>query len=187
MRVRWAVLCLGVGLGLFTAQPSPADELRPLNVALRAGVTGPPVLGGEALEHFQQYDVSFTAGLPWSWYSESGWGVGTRFMTSVGALYGGGDTAFLTTLVPGFFVGPRDSVLSFDLGGGVALLSRRQFGKQDFGGIFQFALTFGFTVPIPFTEHFGFGYRFHHLSDGGIYDSSKGVDVHMLEITYKFR
>jgi Lipid A 3-O-deacylase (PagL) len=187
MRVRWAVLCLGVGLRLFTAQPIAADELRPLNVALRAGVTGPPVLGGEALEHFQQYDVSFTAGLPWSWYSESGWGVGTRLMTSVGALYGGGDTAFLTTLVPGFFVGPRDSVLSFDLGGGAALLSRHEFGSQDFGGNFQFVLTFGLTLPVPFTKNLGVGYRFHHMSDWGLYHSAKGVDVHMLEITYKFR
>jgi len=181
------LLCLGLALGLLSPSPGCADELRPLNAALRGGVTGPALLGGEADEHFQQYDVSFTAGLPWSWYSESGWGVGTRFMGSVGALTAAGDTAFLTTLVPGFFVGPRDSVLSFDLGGGVALLSRRHFGKQDFGGIFQFALTFGLTVPVPFTDHFGFGYRFHHLSDGGLYESGRGVDVHMLEITYRFR
>ncbi|HEU5303531.1 MAG TPA: acyloxyacyl hydrolase, partial [Gemmatimonadales bacterium] len=183
MRVRWAVLCLGLGLGLFTPSPSQADAIRPLNVAVRGGVTGPPVLGGEALEHFQQYDVSFTLGLPWSWHSESGWGVGTRLMTSVGALNGGGDTAFLTTLVPGVFFGPRDSVLSLDLGGGPALLSRREFGSQDFGGLFQFVLTFGLTVPVPFTKTWGVGYRFHHLSDGGIYHSGKGVDVHMLEVT----
>jgi hypothetical protein len=187
MRVRWAVLCLGLGLGLFIPSPSHADEIRPLNVALRGGVTGPPVIGGEALYTFQQYDVSFTLGLPWSWYSESGWGVGTRLMTSVGALNGGGDTAFLTTLVPGFFFGPRDSVLSFDLGGGVALLSRHEFGRQDFGGNFQFVLTFGLTVPVPFTKTVGVGYRFHHLSDGEIYHSAKGVDVHMLEVTYRFR
>lgn len=185
MRVRWAVLCLV--LTLLTPSPSHADDLRPLNVAVRGGITGVPVLGRDSFEDFQQYDVSFAAGLPWSWYSESGWGVGTRAMASVGALTAAGDTAFLTTLVPGIFAGPRDSRLSVDLGAGIALLSRRQFGRQDFGGIFQFALTAGLTVPVPFTERFGVGYRFHHLSDAGLYPGGKGVDVHMLEVTYKFR
>jgi hypothetical protein len=185
MRVRWAVLCLT--LTLLTPSPSYADGVSPLNIALRGGATGAPVLGRDSFEDFQQYDVAVAARLPWSWYSESGWGVGTRAMASVGALTAAGDTAFLTTFVPGIFAGPRDSVLSVDLGAGVALLSRREFGRQDFGGIFQFALTLGLTLPVPFTERFGIGYRFHHLSDAGLYDGGKGVDVHMLEITYKFR
>jgi hypothetical protein len=185
MRARSVVLCLS--LILLTLSPSHADELRPLNVALRGGVTGPTVLGSESAEDFQQYDVSFAAGLPWSWYSESGWGIGTRVMASVGALTAAGDTAFLTTLVPGVFLGPRNGVLSLDVGAGFALLSRQEFGRQDFGGNFQFALTFGLTLPVPFTERFGIGYRFHHLSDAKLYDHGKGVDMHMLELTYKFR
>jgi hypothetical protein len=187
MRVCWAVLCLGLGLGLFTSSLGYADEIRPLNVGLRGGVTGPPVLGGEARHTFQEYDLTGTLALPWSWYSESGWGVGTRLMGSVGALTGGGDTGFVTTLVPGIFFGPRDSVLSLDIGGGIALLSRHEFGSQDFGGLFQFVLTFGLTVPVPLTKNLGVGYRFHHLSDGRIYDGAQGVDVHMLEVIYKFR
>jgi Lipid A 3-O-deacylase (PagL) len=185
MRVCWAVLCLGLGLGLFTSAPSYADELRWLSIALRGGVTGPPVLGGEAAETFQQYDIAATLGLPWSWYSESGWGVGTRVITSIGVLTAAGDTAFLTTLVPDFAFGPRDSLLSFDIGGGIALLSRYEFGRQDMGGPFQFVFTFGLTVPIY--KNLGAGYRFHHMSDGGLYDGAQGVDVHMLEIVYKFR
>ena len=183
--MRSALLCLV--LILLTPSPSHADDLRPLNVAVRGGVTGASILGSDSREDFQQYDVSFTAGLPWSWYSESGVGVGTRAMASLGALTAAGDTAFLTTLVPGIFLGPRDGLVSLDLGAGVALLSRRKFGRQDFGGIFQFALTLGLTLPVPLTERFAFGYRFHHLSDAGLYDGGKGVDVHMLEITYKFR
>jgi Lipid A 3-O-deacylase (PagL) len=185
MRVCSAVLCLGLGLGLFTSAPSYADELRWLSIALRGGVTGPAVLGGEAAETFQQYDIAATLGLPWSWYSESGWGVGTRVITSMGVLTAAGDTAFLTTLVPDFAFGPRDSLLSFDIGGGIALLSRYEFGRQDMGGPFQFVFTFGLTVPIY--KNLGAGYRFHHMSDGGLYDGAQGVDVHMLEIVYRFR
>jgi hypothetical protein len=172
MRVCWAVLCLGLGPGVFTPLRSHADELRWLSVSLRAGVTGPTVLGGESLENFQQYDLAGTLGLPWSWYSESGWGVGTRVITSVGALTAAGDTAFLTTL-------------ALDIGGGIALLSRYEFGRQDMGGPFQFVFTFGLTVPVY--KALGAGYRFHHMSDARIYHSARGVDVHMLEVVYRFR
>jgi Lipid A 3-O-deacylase (PagL) len=185
MRVCSAVLCLGLGLGLFTSAPSYADELRWLSIALRGGVTGPAVLGGEAAETFQQYDIAATVGLPWSWYSESGWGVGTRVITSVGALTAAGDTAFLTTLVPDFAFGLRDSLLALDIGGGIALLSRYEFGRQDMGGPFQFVFTFGLTVPVY--KALGAGYRFHHMSDARIYHSARGVDVHMLEVVYRFR
>jgi hypothetical protein len=180
-----AVLWLGLGLGLFTPLPSHADELRWLSVSLRAGVTGPTVLGGESLEDFQQYDLAGRLGLPWSWYSDSGWGVGTRVITSVGALTAAGDTTLLTTLVPDFAFGLRDSLLALDIGGGIALLSRHEFGRQDMGGPFQFVFTFGLTVPV-FMD-LGAGYRFHHMSDARIYHSARGVDVHMLEVVYRFR
>jgi hypothetical protein len=185
MRVRWVVLCLGLGLGLFTPLPSHADDLRWLSLALRGGVTGPTLLGGESRETFQQYDIAATVGLPWSWYSESGLGVDTRVITSMGALTAAGDTAFLTTFVPDMAFGLRDNLLSLDLGAGIALLSRYEFGRQDMGGPFQFVLTMGLTVPI--SKNLGAGYRLHHLSDAGLYDGGKGVDVHMLEIVYKFR
>jgi hypothetical protein len=187
MRVRWAVLCLGVGLGLFIAPLSHADELRWLSLSLRGGVTGLPVLSGEASETFQQYDLAATLGLPWSWYSDSGWrwGVSTRLITSVGALTAGGDTAFLATLVPDIAFGPRDSLLSMDIGVGGALMSRYEFGSENMGGPFQFVLTVGLTFPVY--KALGAGYRYHHMSDGRIYHSAQGLDVHMLEIVYRFR
>jgi Lipid A 3-O-deacylase (PagL) len=183
MRVCWAVLCLGLGLGLLTPAPSYADELRWLSIALRGGVTGPPVLGGEAAETFQQYDIAATLGLPWSWYSESGWGVGTRLLVSAGALTGAGDTGFVGTLVPLIAIGPQNSLFSLDLGVGGALLSRYEFGNQDFGGPFQVVLTFGLRVPVY--RGIVIGYRVQHLSDATLYGSkTRGADLHMLELLY---
>jgi hypothetical protein len=107
-------------------------------------------------------------------------------MGSVGALTGGGDTAFLTTLVSGIAVGPRNSLFSVDIAVGGSLLSRQEFGRHDMGGPFQFVLTFGVRVPIY--KAIGLGYRFHHMSDATIYGhGAKGIDTHMLELTYTFR
>jgi hypothetical protein len=185
MRVPCVVLCLG--LGIFFSSPSRADELRWLSVGLRGGTTigGHPVLGDAEDESFQQYDIVSTLGLLWSWHSESGWGLTTQVMGSVGALTGGGNTAFLATLVPGIALGPRNSLFSVDLGVGASLLSRNEFGRQDMGGPFHIVFAFGVRVPIY--KAIGLGYRLHHMSDAGMYDDAKGVDTHMLELTYTFR
>ena len=189
MRVRHVVLCLclGLSLGVLFPSPSRADEVRWLSVGLRGGTTivERPVLGGAEKESFQQYDIVSTLGLPWSMYTESGWGVTTQAMGSVGALTGGGDTAFLATLVPGIALGPRNSLFSMDIGVGASLLSRHEFGRHDMGGSFQIVFTFGVRVPIY--KAIGLGYRFHHMSDARMYgDGAKGVDTHMLELTYTF-
>jgi hypothetical protein len=70
---------------------------------------------------------------------------------------------------------------------GASLLSRNEFGRQDMGGPFHIVVTTG--VRIPIYKAIGVGYRFHHMSDAGLYQNhnAKGVDTHMLEMTYTFR
>ena len=185
LRVYWAMLGLSAVLGLFIPQLSHADDIRVLSVGVRGGANGQRVLGGAEPETFHQYEVVTTVGLPWSWYTEAGWGVSTRVMASLGFLTGSGDTALLTTVVPGIAIGRRDSLLGLDLGLGGSLLSRHEFGRHDFGGPFQVVFTVGLTIPVY--KQFGLGYRLHHISDAGIYSNGLGVDVHMLELTYRFR
>jgi hypothetical protein len=189
---RTGVCCAVLGLGmilvlvLLAPPPSHAEETRWESVGVRGGANGDRVvLGARETESFQQYELAATLGLPWSLYSESGWGVGTKLMTSFGALTGAGDTAILATLVPALTFGLRDSLLAVDVGVGGALLSRHEFGRQDLGGPFQFVFTVGITVPIY--RSLGIGYRLHHISDAGIYGDGQGVDVHLLELTYRFR
>jgi hypothetical protein len=87
--------------------------------------------------------------------------------------------------VPLLAFGSRDGRFSADLGGGLALISERQFAQQDFGGHLQFALTFGFAVPLY--RQVGVGYRFMHYSDAGAYGTDTiGADFHMVELTYRF-
>jgi Lipid A 3-O-deacylase (PagL) len=184
MRPQWPLLCLV--LLLVTPASTLAGDYRLLNVGVRGGVNGLPVLGKHEHEDFQQYDLFATASLPFSKYWESGWGFSTRLMGTAGALTAAGDTGFVGSIVPLLALGPKDSILSLDAGVGAALISRYKFGEQSFGGVFEFVLTFGLRVPVY--RGLGVGYRFAHMSDATIYgSSSRGVDMHMLELTYTFR
>ncbi len=114
-----------------------------LSVSIRATFSSIDVLGDVAPEEFREYGVAANFRLPWAWYSQSGWGAGTRLMASAGALYGAGDTALVVSLIPLVAFGSQDGRFTLDMGAGGALLSRHHFGTQDFGGCFQFALTVG--------------------------------------------
>jgi Lipid A 3-O-deacylase (PagL) len=183
-----------IGAGLFivativvflAARPSRAEDLRLLSVGIRARVSGSTVLGDVAPEEFQTYDAVATFGLPWGRYSESGWGVGTRLMASAGTLRGAGETGLVVSLIPLLALGSRDGRFTLDLGIGGALLSKQQFGTQDFGGPFQFALTVGAGVPLH--KRLGVSYRFMHHSDAAIHGAhTTGADLHTIEFIYRF-
>ena len=182
---RSAALLMGLVLCLLASWPSRAEDLRLLSVGMRARVSGATVLGDVSPEEFQEYDAAATFGLPWGRYSESGWGAGTRLMASAGALRGAGETALVVSLIPLLALGSQDGRFTLDLGIGGALLSKHQFGTQDFGGPFQFALTLG--VGVPLYERLEVGYRFLHYSDAAIWGPhTTGADFHMIEFTYRF-
>ena len=172
------VLCLLPALSF-------AEEAHLLAIGLRAGISGKSVLGEEHLEHFQQYDVMANFALPWGWYSESGWGIGTRFLASAGALRSAGDTEFISTFVPGIAFGDKRGRISLEIGFGGALLSHYKFANQNLGGPFQFV--WDTALRLGLSKHFGVGYCFQHISDATIYGSdSLGFDLHMVELAYRF-
>jgi len=159
---------------------------RLLNISIRTRFSSTDVIGKVALEEFWEYSAAANFRLPWERYSQSGWGVGTRLMASAGVLYGSeGDAALVVSFLPLIALGSKDGRFTVDLGAGGALLSRQRFGIQDFGGLFQFALTAGVSVPIY--KKIGLGYRFMHYSDAAIYGPhNTGADFHMLELIYRF-
>ncbi|OGW51326.1 MAG: hypothetical protein A2V62_05390 [Nitrospirae bacterium RBG_19FT_COMBO_58_9] len=183
MRLRLAM----VALGLFFLDPclSQAEEIRLNSIGVRGGVSGGSPIGHKETQYFQEYDVMANWSMPWGWYSESGWGVGTRLMGSVGAVMASGDTACITTLVPGFVFGKKDGWLSLEVGGGGALLSQNHFNGQDMGGAFQFVWDTALRAKVY--RGIGVGYWFHHMSDAGVYGSDgRGFDAHMIEVSYRF-
>ncbi len=168
-------------------EPDKQDLIKPglLSVGIWATFSSADVLGAVAPEEFREYGVAANFRLPWGWYSQSGWGAGIRLLTGAGVLYGDAETALALSLIPLVAFGSQDGRFTLDMGAGGALLSRHQFGTQDFGGYFQFALTAGVNVPL--FKQLGVGYRYLHYSDGGIYGPhNTGADMHMLELIYRF-
>ncbi len=181
--VRIALACLVVLLS--APWPSRAEDLRLLDIGVRARIAGKRVLGEVQPEAFHEYDVVAAFELPWERYSRSEVGVQARMLAAAGALTGAGKTALVVSVIPVVALGTRDGRWTFDLGAGGALLSAHRFGTQDYGGLFQFALTFGVAVPV--SGRFGAGYRFLHYSDAGIYGGHTiGADFHMVELIYRF-
>jgi len=176
---------LGFLLCLLVPWPAFADDLRVLSVGVRARISGTNVLGDVPPEEFWETDAVVSVALPWQRYSESGWGAGTRLMLSAGAFRGAGESALVVSLIPVLALGSQDGRFTLDLGAGGALLSKHEFGTQNFGGPFQFALTLGAGVPLY--QRLGLGYRFLHYSDASIYGNhTTGADLHMIELAYRF-
>ncbi|MBR9985373.1 MAG: acyloxyacyl hydrolase [Desulfosarcina sp.] len=179
------LLLLSFIWSLLVPAPSYAEEMRLLNLSFRARVSGATMLGEQQPEEFQEYDLAANFGLPWQRYSSSGWGVGTRLMASAGIMRGKGETGLVGSLIPGVALGSEDGRFFLDMGAGGALLSRYRFGKQDYGGPFQFALTVG--AGFPLYQRLGLGYRFLHYSDAGVNGPDTiGADFHMIEFSYRF-
>ncbi len=174
-----------VVLCLLAHRPSGAEDIRLMSVGVRAGFSGGSPIGEPEAEHFQQYDVMAIFGLPWEWYAQSGWGIGTRLQVSAGAIRAAGTTGFIGTFMPAIALGKKDGWFSIEAGGGAALLSDYQFGDQNLGGPFQFVWNIGVRTAVY--QRFGVGYWFQHLSDATIYgDEKRGVDMHMVELTYRY-
>jgi hypothetical protein len=182
----FARLLLPVVICSFLAPaPNYAEEIQLLNLSVRGRVADETVLGKDQPEKFEAYDLSANFALPWTRYRDSDWGLSTRLMTSAGLISGGGEKGVIVSVIPGIAWGRKDSRFSVDAGVGAALMSRHEFGTQDFGGPFQFALTAGAGFPVY--KRLGLGYRFMHYSDAGVNGGDTiGADFHMIEVSYWF-
>ncbi len=97
-------------------------------------------------------------------------------------LRGAGDTGLIGTMTVGVAITKIVWRTTLDFGLGRALLSQWKLSRQNVGGPFQFIVHGGILFHLPW--NLMAGYRFHHMSDGMIYGSNRGVDLHMLEVRY---
>ena len=155
------------------------------DTSIRARVSDETTLGKPAPEEFEAYDIAAHFSLPWLKYDVGTWHTGTGMMLSGGFIAGADEHAVIVSAVPLLTLSSPNRGFVFDAGAGAAFMTRQQFGEQDFGGNFQFALTVGIRVPIY--QRFGVGYRFQHYSDAGIHgNDTVGADFHMVELRYQF-
>ena len=148
-------------------------------LGLRAGISD-----NRNDEDFRQYEAIAAIDLPWSWEPGTDWSLTAYLEANAGVLTGGGSTAFVGSVGPGFiFSGLRDRI-SIYLGVNPTIISRHRFGGDDLGGPFQFTSHIGMDFNI--TRHFAVGYRLQHMSNFVFYDSNPGLNLHMLEAAYRF-
>ncbi len=136
-------------------------------------------------EDFEHIAIFGAMSFPKRYTYDSGWEIRFRMNGSAGVLHSSGDLGFIATLVPGIVFWYPEWNISINGGPGLAYVSREKYGDQDLGGPIQIVGQGGLTYYV--TDHIGIGWRFHHISDAGMWGSdNRGVDVNLFELTYKF-
>lgn len=103
--------------------------------------------------------------------------------TSFGGLKQRDDIGGLATFGPGLALSTYSEQLYFDIGGGLAFLIDEKIGNHDFGSFIQYSAHGGLSYK--FYNNLFLGYRFFHISDGGIFDGH-GLNRHLFELGYRF-
>lgn len=174
-----------IALLLLPIQSSFAEKFEWLSVGIRGAVNFkdaglPP---GEKVD-FEQFDVVGVLGFPSRWEIPGDWTARYQLNTTAGLLRGDEALGGITTLTGGIAITKEQWRTTLDIGVGGALLSKWRFPGQNVGGPLQIIAHGGVLFHLP--GNILAGYRFHHMSDGTIYGNNRGVDLHLLELRYRF-
>jgi hypothetical protein len=163
----------------FVPQPLSADEIAWRSVGLRGGIND-----NRNAENFEQYEGFATWRLPWSRRWDSGWMLGTYLETNAGVLRGSGESAFVGSIGPGIYIKGLKEILEISMGINPTIISKHKFGDENLGGPIEFTSHIG--LNLNFTRHFTIGYRLQHMSNAGLYKHNPGINMHMIEVGYRF-
>jgi hypothetical protein len=163
----------------FATQPLSGNEIVWRSIGLRAGVDD-----NRNDEDFKQYESFATWSLPWNWHSFSNWTIGTYLEANAGMLRGGGDSAFVGSIGPGIYFTGCKEIIDISVGINPTIISKHKFGDENLGGPVQFTSHIG--LNLNFTRHFTIGYRLQHMSNGVLYENNPGLNMHMIEMGYRF-
>ena len=176
-------------LGVFLFLPDVSHGQQPKKFEIvSAGIRGGYNVGGipPGEKHtFQQYDAYAMLGFPGSWEWPRGWEARYRWFASAGVLHAAGENGFIGSTGPGLMFTKWDWNITVDIGTGAVFVSKEHFGRQDIGGPVQILGQGGISYHFP--GNMTFGWRFQHFSDATLYGNDNlGVDLHLLELGYRF-
>ena len=163
----------------FVPHPLFGNEIVWRSIGVRAGVDD-----NHNDEDFKQYESFATWSLPWIRHSFSNWMIGTYLEANAGMLRGGGESAFVGSIGPGIYITGFKEKIEISMGINPSIISRHKFGDENLGGPVQFTSHIGFNLN--FARHFTIGYRLQHMSNGILYEHNPGLNMHMLEVGYRF-
>ena len=169
-------------LALFdmTVEPAYGNDQPDYSLGARTGI----MVSGSMDTSFNLYEAIGSFRLPWSYGWESGWLLTTEVDMTAGNLRAAQKNGFIASAGPGIAVTIPQGWMAFVLGLRVVYLDNYQFGGEDLGGNISFIEELG----IEFRIYSGLkaGYRIRHMSNAGIYDNNPGLDMHILEVRYRF-
>ena len=163
----------------FVPQPVSGNEIVWRSIGLRGGIND-----HRNDEDFEQYEAFSIWQLPWSRQGDSGWKLETYLEANAGVLSGGGESAFIGSIGPGILFTGFNEKVDISFGINPTIISKHEFGDEDLGGPIEFTSHIG--LNLNFTRHFTIGYRLQHMSNGVIYNVNPGLNMHMVEMGYRF-
>ncbi len=135
-------------------------------------------------ESFQQYDLFGTLPLPWTYQWEAGWRIESLADLTLSVLHGEGETGGTIAIGPDLFLLCPRRWIALNMGGGFGFYDDHKYGEFDFGGPFFFHFQTGATVFLH--PSLSLGYRYHHKSNGNIYDKNPSLNMHQFELRFRF-
>jgi lipid A 3-O-deacylase len=177
---RWTGVtgCLTVCLLLWAAV-GRAEDFRLESVGARGGISAN--LTGVS---FNQAELFANWNLPWAWDLGKEWLLASRLDLSAGWLADHDDNAFIGTLGPTLVLNRERLPVSFEGGVSPTLLSQYAFGSRNFGMYIQFTSHVGLNWD--FTAHWRLGYRLQHMSNAGLGEHNRGLNMHLFALSYVF-
>jgi hypothetical protein len=185
-RIATGILTL-VALIITVSQGWCSDEDQGWNaVGIRGGLSAT-----SRRQFFHQYEAFASYGLPWSMRNDSGWGVALQANGALGALHAAEKTGFIGAVGPGLiFDKAGGKGVALEIGGDLNFLSQYNFGAVDLNGNVLFDGHVGVMYRFcggPGGGGPGIGYRFQHMSNGGLNGKrNTGLDLHMLALSWHF-
>ena len=141
--------------------------------------------GGNASSwDFNEAEVFADWNLPWRWDLGRDLYLQTRLDSSAGWLGDHGANAGIFTLGPGLRLGRKHFPLTVELGANLAVLTDKQFATKDLGSLVQCTSYAGLSADLG--RHFRVGYRYQHMSNGGLSIHNPGLNLHMFSLSYVF-
>jgi len=135
--------------------------------------------------HFRQAEAFLYYNL-WRWNlsTSTNWWLQSRMDLSAGWLGQHGDNSFVGTLGPTLELDRAAFPLSLEVGFSPTYISRYTFGPTSLGSNAQFTSHVGLNWDV--TSRLRLGYRFEHMSNGGIAHPNPGFNVHVFSVGYLF-
>ena len=135
------------------------------------------------IKRFQQVEA-FGEWKLWHWGIYSDLFVRPYLDISAGDLWNEKEEGFAGTLGPGVELHAGKFPVVLEGGSSPTLLSRDNFGGENFGYKFQFTSHIGLRWEI--TKHFSVDVRFQHMSNAGIAKPNPGLNMQMFSASYGF-